>query len=225
MDPLADHPKLVGYSPFVYAVNNPVLHTDPDGKCPPWICGAIAGDLVEAGSQFVTNLAKGDSFLDAAKNIDGADVLAATIEGGVTGGGSVARRLLVKGTAAVVSKVVQASIDIELDGDTDIIGTEGSNKSVGQVATETAIGLGANVAREFTEAGLKAATNSKATKELTQVNRELKKSMKGSQGEATRLSKQAGLNSTIKGNNVVAKATGTVTTEVIDEKAKSNQRL
>lgn len=71
---------------------------------------------------------------------------------------------------------------------------------------------------------MKAVTNSKHTKELTQVNRELKRSMKGSNGEAVQLSKQAGLNSTIKGNKVVSEATGTVTTEVLDEKLKSNQR-
>jgi RHS repeat-associated protein len=54
-DPLADHPNLVQYSPYVYPVNNPVLHTDPDGRCPPWICGAIAGAAVEAGSQVGRN--------------------------------------------------------------------------------------------------------------------------------------------------------------------------
>lgn len=49
--------------------------------------------------------------------------------------------------------------------------------------------------------------------------------MKGSNAEAVRLSKQAGLNSTIRGNRVVSEATETVMTEVLDEKLKSNQRL
>lgn len=143
MDPLADHPNLVQYSPYVYAVNNPVLHTDPDGRCPPWICGAIAGGLVEAGSQYISNLANGDSWLDAAKNIDGADVLAATVEGGVTGGGSVARRLLVKGGTMVVSEIVQSTVDAEISDviDNGLDGVE-IETDAGKIATETAIGIG-----------------------------------------------------------------------------------
>lgn len=34
MDPLADHPAQIDKSPYAYAWNNPVLLTDPDGRCP-----------------------------------------------------------------------------------------------------------------------------------------------------------------------------------------------
>ena len=206
-----------------YAVNNPILHIDPDGKCPPWICGAIAGALVEAGSQYISNLAKGQSWGDAARNIDGADVVAAGLEGGVTGGGSVARRLLIKGGAMVASEVVQASVDAKFNGDIDVVGTKGSEKSAIQVVKETAIGVGSNLTGEGAGGALKAVTNTKHTKQLAQVNKELGRSMKGSNGEAVRLTQKADLTSTIKGNKVVAESTGTVTSEVLDNKLKNDQ--
>ncbi len=33
VDPLADADKNIGYSPYVYAINNPITYTDPDGRC------------------------------------------------------------------------------------------------------------------------------------------------------------------------------------------------
>lgn len=224
VDPLAEDPNQIDKSPYNYAVNNPILYNDPDGKCPPWICGALAGGLVEAGSQYIANLAKGDSWTDAALNIDGADVLAATIEGGITGGGSVARRLLVKGGAMVVSEVVQATVDAEV-GNFFNEGLDGVEieTDASEIATGAAIGIGANLLGEGVEGTMKAVVNSKHTKELTQVNKELKKSMKGSNGEAVRTTKQAELQSMIKGNKAVSETTGTVTTEVVDEKLNGNR--
>jgi hypothetical protein len=42
-DPLADHPNQVDKSPYQYAWNNPVLFTDPDGRCPfcPWLDAVV----------------------------------------------------------------------------------------------------------------------------------------------------------------------------------------
>jgi RHS repeat-associated protein len=150
VDPLADHPKLVAHPTYSYAVNNPIRHNDPDGKCPPWICGALAGAAVEAGSQYLVNLAKGDGWLEAAGNIDGADVFAATVEG-----------------------------------------------------------------------ALKGLTNTKHLDDLDQVQRELRKSMNGSQRQADRLSKQADLTSTIKGNATTAAASATVISKTAEEVIKS----
>lgn len=218
IDPLAEHPNQIYFTPYSYAINNPIFHNDPDGKCPPWICGAIAGGLVEAGAQYIVNLSKGDDWLQAAKNIDGADVAAATIEGGVTGGGSVLRRLLIKGTAVVASEVIQASIDVELDGDTDVFGTEGSSKDLKSVSQDAAIGIGANVLGEGAEQTIKAVTNSKFTKELRKANTEVKRARQGSAGESASQAKKDGLTSTIRGNEISAEATGTVVEEVTEKK-------
>jgi RHS repeat-associated protein len=58
VDPFADHSNQVDKSPYVYAWNNPVKYTDPDGRCPmcliPIIWGAIelglsAYDAYDAG--------------------------------------------------------------------------------------------------------------------------------------------------------------------------------
>jgi len=62
-DPLADHPNQVDKSPYQYAWNNPVLFTDPDGRCPfcPWLdaivdvgfivydVGVLATDYINTG--------------------------------------------------------------------------------------------------------------------------------------------------------------------------------
>jgi len=34
VDPLADHPRQVRFSPYAAFWNNPVMYTDPDGRCP-----------------------------------------------------------------------------------------------------------------------------------------------------------------------------------------------
>ncbi|WP_020535785.1 hypothetical protein [Lewinella cohaerens] len=67
---------------------------------------------------------------------------------------------------------------------------------------DTGIGVGAGVLGEAVEGTLKGITNTKHLEELEQVQGELRKSMNGSKGQADRLSKQADLTSTIKGNLV-----------------------
>lgn len=123
-----------------------------------------------------------------------------------------------------VSEVVQATVDAEV-GNFFNEGLDGVEieTDASEIATGAAIGIGANLLGEGVEGTMKAVVNSKHTKELTQVNKELKKSMKGSNGEAVRTTKQAELQSMIKGNKAVSETTGTVTTEVVDEKLNGNR--
>ena len=215
LDPLADHPNQIDKSPYGYAVNNPILYNDPNGKCPPWLCGAIAGGLVEAGSQYIVNLSKGQSWTDAALNIDGADVIASTVEGGASAGASVGRRLLYNATSEVAKAFIDAENKDIINKGLDAVVIE---TDLSKIVTDVAIGTWANLLGEGVKGTMKAVINSKHTKELTQVEKELKRSMKGTDGEAVRRTKQAELKSTVKGNEVASEATGSVTTEVVDEK-------
>jgi RHS repeat-associated protein len=67
--------------------NNPIIYSDPKGDFG-WV-GAIggfaAGALWEIGSQVVTNMSKGQSFLNAMKEIDYADVVTTGLEGALVG--------------------------------------------------------------------------------------------------------------------------------------------
>jgi len=65
-----------------------------------------------------------------------ADVGLATVEGAITSGGSVLRRVAI--TAG--TEVVKAAIDYNGRGETDIVGTEGSSKTAASVVTDAAIG-------------------------------------------------------------------------------------
>ncbi|MEM6696846.1 MAG: hypothetical protein AAF599_00520 [Bacteroidota bacterium] len=220
----ADYPR---WSDYNYVLSNPAKLIDPDGKaaeCPPWICGAIGGGIVEAGSQYIANLTKGDGWLEAATNIDGADVFFATVEGGITGGTSVAKRLFLKGGTMVVSEMAQSTIDADI---TDVIeeGIGGIEIETDgkKIAKETLIGVASNKIGDGVAGTMKGVTNTKHIKDLDKVNRELERSMRGSRGEAVRSAKKADLENTINGNIKAAESTGTVVTEVLDEKMKRDQ--
>ncbi len=221
VDPLADHPNQLGNSPYIYAVDNPILHNDPSGKCPPWICGAIAGGTTEIAYQYLVNIYNGQGYFEAAENIDMADVTVATIDGAITGGGSAVRRAVIGATKMIVGEVVEASVDIELGGDVDYIGKEGSDKSIGQITQDTAVGIGSNIVGKSTELGVGTVLNNKAINELSTVNKELKKSMKGSSGETDRLTKKKSLQKQISGNENAAGKLGDGITESLDNKYKN----
>ena len=137
IDALADDVMQVDKSPYVYAWNRPTEITDPDGNCP-WCLGAIIGAATEYAIQASINLAKGDDLGDALwNNIDGADVLLAGAEGALTSGASAIRRVAVRAGTEIAS----AAIDINLNGDTDIVGTENSTKTAAGIASDATIGL------------------------------------------------------------------------------------
>ena len=85
MDPLANHPNQVDKSPYAYAWNNPVLLTDPDGRCPicPFIAKGASGAAIDYFLQGAFNYAVGMDVGDAfsPSNIDKTDVLISGITG------------------------------------------------------------------------------------------------------------------------------------------------
>lgn len=83
VDPLADHPNQVDKSPYAYAWNNPVYYTDPDGRCPNCITGAIGagvGTLIGGGFELGRQLWKSGK-VTSWKAVGGS-----ALQGGVTGG-------------------------------------------------------------------------------------------------------------------------------------------
>ncbi|RAI88514.1 RHS repeat-associated core domain-containing protein [Algoriphagus yeomjeoni] len=92
VDPLADHPNQLSSSPYNYGANNPVFHTDPDGKCPPSICGAIIGAGLDYGLQVTENILRngGQVTLEAFTNIDGTSISTSALAG-ATGAGLVTK--------------------------------------------------------------------------------------------------------------------------------------
>lgn len=85
MDPLADHPNQIDKSPYAYAWNNPVLLTDPDGRCPicPFLAKGLTGAAVDYMLQGAFNYAGGMSMGDAfsSSNIDISDVALSGVQG------------------------------------------------------------------------------------------------------------------------------------------------
>jgi len=99
-DPMADAPEQIHRSPYQYAWNNPVLRTDPDGKCP--MCIAIAIGAVVGGTlNLVTHWHQGMSFTEGLEAF-GVGALAGAV-GTVTGGGSFLAEGAVVGTTALVA--------------------------------------------------------------------------------------------------------------------------
>lgn len=225
IDPKAE--QFYAWSPYNNNFNNPIINSDPNGDCPTCVGGAIAGGLVEALTQFTVNLAKGQSPLDAAGNIDLVDVGAASLEGGITSGGSIMRRLLIKGSAMVVSETVQNLADVEIDGDSDIIGVGDSDKTAAKVAVNTVVGVSANLIGSTSEAIVKG-TRKTATREaaLKKVDRELQpsRSLNGSEGQASRIQQREALVKSLARskfvNDNVSAATGIGVTETLKDKAK-----
>jgi len=113
VDPLADDVDQNDKSVYVYTWNNPIKYNDPDGKFPTFVVGAIVGAAVEYGTQVATNAYKSgglssDSFT---KNINYSSILLAGLEGGVTQGASVGRKLFAKAAVTVANNIVEVKTD------------------------------------------------------------------------------------------------------------------
>lgn len=56
--------KLLSTSPYVYTYDNPLKYTDPDGKIPTVVVGAISGAALDIGLQVATNYFQGRPLTD-----------------------------------------------------------------------------------------------------------------------------------------------------------------
>jgi RHS repeat-associated protein len=93
-------------SSYAYCYQSPVKLKDPDGENP--ILGAILGATVDYGIQVASNYANGARGADAfTKNINVSSIVLAGVEGGLTSGASIVRKLAVKSAVIVANNIVE----------------------------------------------------------------------------------------------------------------------
>ncbi|MEO6174498.1 MAG: SpvB/TcaC N-terminal domain-containing protein [Flavobacterium circumlabens] len=93
-------------SSYAYCYQSPVKFNDPDGENP--ILGAVLGAVVDYGIQVASNYAQGKSGMDAfTNNINLSSIALSAVEGGLTSGGSVIRKIAVKSAVLVVNNIVE----------------------------------------------------------------------------------------------------------------------
>ncbi len=86
VDPFVD--KYEDLSPYNYVRNNPIVHTDPDGRWINIVVGAIVGAAVEYGTQVAGNYMDGKTGADAWIPSNGSAIVVSGIAGGLTSGTS-----------------------------------------------------------------------------------------------------------------------------------------
>ncbi|MCG8384204.1 MAG: hypothetical protein MJA30_01585, partial [Cytophagales bacterium] len=109
VDPLADANPQESLTPYQYSFNNPIRYNDPNGDCPPWLCGAVIGAAVDYGLQVGVNIAQGKSLGDALTEVDGRSILVSAAAGAVSGGISSISKL------KNASKLIRAATEITVD--------------------------------------------------------------------------------------------------------------
>ena len=112
MDPICENHYDV--SPYVYCMNNPVLHTDPDGKSP--IIGALIGGGMDLGLQILGEMASGHSLSESANNINWKSVGTSALAGAASIG--IASKVKQFANIARMSKIASVATEIVIDGGT-----------------------------------------------------------------------------------------------------------
>ena len=145
MDPLTrSYPML---TPYQFASNGPIEHIDVDGQ--EGLPGAIIAAGIDLFGQVTLNLVKGKSLKQSFREVDYYDVGQSALEGFLSPGGTAkaiaktGTKLVMRGAREIISESIKASIDITTET-VDVIGQEGSNKTIKSVLVEGVINAGVN---------------------------------------------------------------------------------
>ena len=140
-DPMLE--KYFSVSPYVYCLDNPIKHTDPDGKNP--IIGALVGGLMDYGIQVATNYMTGKTGTDVWTDVDMKSIAVSAASGaagvGLASKVSQVTKLANLGKAATkVAKVAgEAVVDAGISAGDQLV-TKGEI-SLEQVAMDTGAGV------------------------------------------------------------------------------------
>lgn len=144
-DPLSETLQ-ESWTPYHYCLNNPVLHTDPDGKIVPIlvvaavIAGkAIAGAAIDGGTQYGISRAQGMSHTQAMNNLDYTSMGAAGLISAVSAPGV---STTVKTTVTVSAMAIDAAVDVNNNQTDAVLGIGGANeKPLANVALDATLGV------------------------------------------------------------------------------------
>ena len=173
VDPRAtEYPSL---SPYVYVANNPLNATDPDGEGINILVGALLGGAVDYGFQVAANLASGQSFTEAATNVDLKSIGISALAGASSSG------------LSVLSKSFKAAKLINATGNALIsvgegLAKNGENSTVLSVTTDAVLGLGATQVGGFIEGQFEAALKKSASSQLDNAISDFGKAQRKLQG-------------------------------------------
>lgn len=153
------------WTPYHYCLNNPVLHTDPNGEIIPLLAiaavvvgKAVVGAAIDGGVQYTINRTQGMSHGDAINNLDytsmgAAGVISAISVPGVSTG--------IKTAVSAVALTIDATVDISNNQTQTALGIGGANeKPLANVALDATIGaLGSKASSNIVDGSKKAVAN------------------------------------------------------------------
>jgi RHS repeat-associated protein len=145
------------YTPYQYCLNNPVLHTDPDGKIVPLLAaraikGAVAAVVDVATQVAVSYATNGGDIGEAFKKVDLVSAGGAFVTGALTIPGF---STAVKASVTVGTAVIDAAVDYEVSGEKRVVG---GDKPLVQAGADLVLGGIGSLKAETHIPGLKGGT-------------------------------------------------------------------
>ncbi|NJN34175.1 MAG: hypothetical protein HC817_07925 [Saprospiraceae bacterium] len=168
IDPESEEDEQEQFSPYHFALNNPILYDDPDGRNP---IGALIGAAVEYGTQVATNYAQGNPN-PWTSNISISAIVVAGVEGAVTSGASAGKKIAMKVGAALINNTVdvrygdetgQGGLNVKVEKNPSNIV---KNASVDIIADAGAKGVGNKLSKTGQKATASAGVNNGSTTKL-----------------------------------------------------------